>query len=530
MHERVTNQTSDRGVEETVPLGSYALVLFVWWREIILGTISVAAGAGAFLLTLQVLLPRYESSVDIAIIPTSARVVMDDRMRTGTPMRNREGRHRLQARQAALVGLVHNGNVARAVSERMRDKMESDDVKDAYLLTRIQADLVTNGEFSEGGTKNSDLIRITARADNPEKAANLADAWGEEYTDHVNLLYQQAPASVMRGVAAEAQRSQESYDVAQRDLEEFIRSSELAQLERRIQDKQHFIDVFRDLWKKSIAAKTANYESRQESRRAIDELRGAALKKSLEESYDVRQRLLLLQKSAQALRLKMEASDGSGIALNWLPLLMLNTDIYASTARLPDVLDLSVGNGSDPHMDLHDQIADLDGILNTLTTQIKSFNVLIGEQIERLQTYDDPDEEDWTSMGVLLPSVTGSDFPPQLVSLEKEIQVLTAAHSKAAAKLDDLTRERDIQRAALESLQNESIELLLMSASATTQVRLASEAVIPQVSAYPSPKLIAFLAGVVGLLITTCLAFLMNSIGLRPLLERTRSPSWNDPG
>lgn len=520
MYERVTQQSSDRWVEGVVPLGSYAWVLFVWWREIILGAISVAVGAGAFLLALQVLLPRYESQVDVAIIPTRTSVSIDDRMSTVAPRQHRERLHRSQARQAALVGLVHNGNVARAVSEQMIGQMEDDEAKDAYLLTQIRVDLVTNDEFSAVGTKNSDLIRITARANSPEKAANLADAWGEEYTAHVNLLYQEAPASVMRGVATETQRAKEAYNVAQGNLEAFVNNSKIAQLERHIADKEFSVGVLRDLQKKSIEARTSNYTSRQQAIAAIEELQIGTLKKSLEATYDVRQKLLLLQQSAQALRIKIEDSNGVGLASTWLPLLLLNADIYASTARLPDVLDLSVNNSGELNIDRQEQLSDLDGILKTAAVQIESLDVLIHKQIRDLESFSIESRKLGESTAPTLPSADMEINSTQLESLEKEIQVLQAAHIKASAKLDDLTQDRDLRRAALESLQNESIELLLMSASATRQVRLASKAVIPLVSAYPSPKLIIPLGGAVGLFIIVCLAFLMNSIGFRPPFGR----------
>lgn len=525
MHERVTNQSSDRGTEGTVALGSYLLVPFIWWREIILGTLSVAAGGGALLLALHVLLPRYETSVDVAIIPTRTNVAIDDRIRTGAPIRNRSRFHEAQARQAALVGLVHNGIVAGAVSERLTGQMEGDELEEAELLTKIRAALVTNDEFTATGSKNSDLIRITARADSPEKTANIANAWGEEFTRHVNMLYQQAPTSVIRGIAAQEERAQEAYEAAQQALEAYIANSRIAQLEHLIENKRAFILLLGDLWKKSAESEISTSLSEAESRRAVAQLQAETLQKALENSYQTREKLFLALDAVRAFRLTMENSGEAGGRSNWLTILLLKTALYAPELEAPGTLDIHIENFSEVQTDVHDQITDLDGILSGIEAQIQTLDEVIPQQIQNLRKFRVDDiryvqDESQPLSDIHIPS----DFP-LIASVEKEVRELQAEHAKATARLGDLTRERDLQRAALESLQNESIELLLTTASATAQVRLASKAVIPRVSAYPSPQLIMFLGGGVGLMTAVCLAFLANSMGISPPFGRN-SLAW----
>ena len=525
MNERVTKQSSDRGTEGTVALGNYLLVPFVWWREIILGTISVAAGGGALLLALQVLLPRYETWVDVAIIPTRTNVAIDDRIRTGTPIRNRSRFHEAQARQAALVGLAHNGIVAGAVSERLRGQMEEDDLEEAELLIKIRAALVTNDEFTAMGSKNSDLIRITARADSPEKAANIANAWGEEFTLHVNMLYQQAPTSVVRGIAAQEERAQEAYEAAQQALEAFIANSRIAELERLIENKRAFILLLGDLWKKFAETEISTSLSETESKRAVARLQSEVLRETLQHSYQTRQKLLSVRNGLRAFRHTMENSGEAGGHSNQLAILLLKTALYTSGLELPGILDIHIDNFSEVQTDVRDQIVDLDGILSGVEAQIQTLNEMIPRQVQNLREFRVDDITYIENEPRILTDINAPSDLPLIATVEKEVRELQTEHAKATARFGDLTRERDLQRAALESLQNENIELLLTTASATAQVRLASKAVIPRVSAYPSPQLIIFLGGIVGLMTAVCLAFLANSMGISPPFGRN-SLAW----
>ena len=524
MNEGGAKESSDRGVPGFVPLEHYLYVPFVWWREIILGPILVAAGGVALLLVIQVLLPRYESSTHVAIIPTSTRVALDETIRTGSPAPSRSRAHEAWARQMALVGLVHNGSVAKAVSERLRGQMEEDEVTAARLLTQIDTDLVTNEMLTAQGLKHSDLIRITARSDNPEKAANLAGLWGEEYTLHVNRLYQQAPESVIRGIAAEERRSQEAYNVAQRNLETFLATSRLSELERRIEEKTLFLQILKDLWRKTAESRTAALMRKREAQMAVSEVQGESLKESLKQLLAVERSLVLSKENAQGLLEQIEASEGLGAVSSWLPLLILKTDIYTSTAKLPRTLDLDISNAG-AQMTAREQIKDLEALVHGVGRQLEIIEDFIAQEAENLENFQfktiAPPAENGSRPEALIPP---SDMLG-IIELEKDIRLLNAQREETERTYLDLVQNRDRLHSALQSLRNESLELLLTTASATAQVRLASQAVISRDPAYPSPILIALLGWILGLLATVFLAFFVNSIGGGPLLGK-RNMVW----
>lgn len=524
MNEGGAKESSDQGAPWIVPLEHYLRVPFVWWREIILGPILVAVGGVALLLVIQVLLPRYESSTHVAIIPTSTRVSLDETIRTGTPIPSRSRAHESWARQMALVGLVHNGSVAKAVSERLRGQMEEDEIAAARLLTQIDADMVTNDMLTAQGLKNSDLIRITARSGSPEKAAILADVWGEEYTLHVNRLYQQAPESVISGIAAEERRAQEAYNVAQQNLEEFLAASRLSELERRIEEKTAFIEILKDLWKKTAESRTAALMRKREAEMAVSEVQGESLKESLKQILAMERSLFLSREHARALLDQIEASEGLGAASSWLPLLILKTDVYTQTAKLPRTLDLDVSNAS-AQMNAREQIKDLEALVHGVGRQLEGIKSLIAQQTDDLRDFQFETISFTSENGIPETLSVPSDIP-EIISLERDIRLLNAQREDVERTFLDLVQNRDRLHSTLQSLQNESVELLLTTASATAQVRLASQAVTPRDPAYPSPILVALLGWILGLLATVCLAFFVNSIGGGPLLEKRNRVWW----
>lgn len=525
MNEGGAKESSDQDVPWIVPLEHYLRVPFVWWREIILGPILVAVGGVALLLVIQVLLPRYESSTHVAVIPTSTRVALDETIRTGTPIPGRSRAHESWARQMALVGLVHSGSVARAVSERLRGQMEEDEIAAARLLTQIDAGLVTNDMLTAQGLKNSDLIRITARSDSPEKAVILADVWGEEYTLHVNRLYQQAPESVISGIAAEERRAQEAYNVAQQNLEAFLATSRLSEFERRIEEKTIFLEVLKDLWRKTAESRTAALMAEREAEMAVSEVQGESLRESLKQTLAIERSLFVSRENARALLDQIEASEGLGVASSWLPLLILKTDIYTQTAKLPRTLDLDVSNAS-AQMNAREQIKDLKALVDGVGRQLEVIRSLIAQQMEDLRNFQFRTVSPQSENGSAAEKLSLPSDMPEIISLEGDIRLLNAQREDVERTFLDLVQNRDRLHSTLQSLQNESVELLLTTASATAQVRLASQAVIPRDPAYPSPILVALLGWILGLLATVCLAFFVNSIGGGPLLGKRNLVWW----
>lgn len=499
-------------------LRRYVLVLIAWWREIIGGTALIAAGIGTAVLASQLLWPTYGTSADAVIIHAATNVSMDTTIEAA-PERNRD-RARLMARRAALLGLVHNGSVARAVIERLDGLLSERESTEARLLPKIDAALVvaSNSTLRYG----SDLIRVTARTDSPEKAAAIADAWTEEYVSHVNRLYSRVPENLVASIAAAVESARRNYVAAQRDLERFTAVTSIDRVSRLIESKKEIVNQLRVL---ETTTNTASI-------RAHTEL--------LVDEYATRSKLLQLITAVRSLRTQIELGSEAGSASTGLALALLKVGIHSLSTDPPDSLEIKV-DSSAFHADTADQLADVDALLLSLEKQVEQS----GMNVERLSEnlYGEPTAA--VGSGALLAADAGGGSPNSsqrssrfldrlrssveggistpidsfLSELEDEILDLEVKREAADAERASLVQHRDNMRSALESLEKESVELRLALAAETPQLRVASQAVVPTNHDGLPLLPIVILAAIFGLLTMTCLACFANAMNWHPLLK-----------
>lgn len=241
------------------PLWKYLLVLTAWWREMVVGaalfTVLVSGAAWA----VRLILPTYETFADVTIVGATANRSLDD----APSVSGLNQRDRMAPRRAALAGLVHNTSVARKVIERLRGQLDEEEAREAVLLERIAAEIFMTRNVNR--REGSDLIRITARADSPEKTAAIANAWAEEYVIHVNRLYEPARESLTAAIAEELKRAREDYHAAQSDLEAFMAGNNLDRLNRLIEAKNGILAQLTDLWRAGIDSRFSKLEIEQQA-------------------------------------------------------------------------------------------------------------------------------------------------------------------------------------------------------------------------------------------------------------------------
>ena len=537
----MTNETGmdasfDREGED-VSLGRYVLVLVAWWREIVLGAVLAAVGSGVLILAVQVILPMYKSSSDVAIVRMTSSVALDKKFSTGATTddtkRLRMRAIEAMAKRAALLGLVQSGNVAQAVSERLSEQLDEKEAHPARLIEEIDAELVTVGTLSPRNTSN--LIRITASADSPEKAAAIASAWAEEYVDHVNRLYRHTPSDQLDSIVAELEKTRESHDAAQKKLETFIANSNVGQLNRWIEAKHNLVVNLRDLWNDMVDVQMLTMRKAQENKTETIRLLIESREDMLSESYVTRRRLENMLNNAMDIRSQIEKGHQTSVASNALALMMLKTEAYASSARLLSALEVNFDNVVGNNGDETDQLTDVNALIATLQDRMEKVDLDIEKYEELLSSYitttttttTTTNESSLLSLDDMETQFTVEDTNNPLArlinKLEREIQLLRAESEAVSARLAVLVQNRDVHRSALETLENEIVELKLAMSAVTSEVRLASRALVPVDSAYPSTPLIAVLGGIVGLLAAVCFAFFANSQGMYPLLEQRRT-------
>lgn len=571
---------SPRNPDDVVDLRAYAVVLAAWWREIVVGAVSFAVGTAALVLAARVVFPTYETQVDVTVIRMATQVSMDQTLQTGGQARNLQ-RQEWAARRAALVGLVHNADVAQAVAERLRGQFE--DEKDGTanrLIRRIDADLVTIGMLSNSNM--SDLIRITARGDSPEQAVAVANAWAEEYVNHVNRLYEQVPETLTVSISTAVANAQQAYDDAQTGLEAFVARSEIDRLQRQIAAKATTLGNLQDLWRVTVDTQLMAVEKQQETAfQTVNEWFDSQFQE-LATNYDTRRKINLLLADARGLRAQVESGGEASVASNGLAFLLLKTAAYASSVGSATSLELNVADGGAVHVDARQQLEDVNAIIGALEDREQQLARDIARQSQTLSNASLPAEEirdagfvvaaasngqglgDETAAsngqglggearGVAaqrasisgvnqpLPVQAVSWAPSHLESLadyiedeqgavvslilaeEEELRALKAEREQVLSEQRALQQERDLRWSALNSLQNERIELEMSSVGNVSEVRLASRAAVPEDPVGLAVWLLALLAGFVGLLAMVCLTVFADATGGRPWLHEWRA-------
>lgn len=569
---------SPRNPDDVVDLRAYAFVLTAWWREIVVGAVSFAVGTAALVLAARVVFPTYETQVDVTVIRMATQVSMDQTLQTGGQARSLQ-RQEWSARRAALVGLVHNADVAQAVAERLRGQFEDEKEGTANrLIRRIDADLVTIGMLSNSNM--SDLIRITARGDSPEQAVAVANAWAEEYVNHVNRLYEQVPETLTASISTAVANAQQAYDDAQAGLEAFVARSEIDRLQRQIAAKATTLGNLQDLWRVTVDTQLMAVEKQQETAfQTVNEWFDSQFQE-LATNYETRRKINLLLADARGLRAQVESGGEASVASNGLAFLLLKTAAYASSVGSATSLELNVADGGAVHVDARQQLEDVNAIIGALEAREQQLARDIARQSQTLSNASLPAGEirDAASGFVVAAASNGQGFgdetaasngqglgdeargvaaqrasisgvnqplpvqavswaPSHLESLadyigdeqgavvslilaeEEELRGLKAEREQVLSQQRSLQQERDLQWSALNSLRSERIELEMSSVGNVSEVRLASRAFVPEDPVGLPVWLLAFLAGFVGLLAMVCLTVFADAMGGRPWLH-----------
>ena len=549
MSELASQTPLDGDSEDIVHPTNYVLVLTAWWREVVLGTFLVAIGCGILMLAVQTLLPRYEASSYVTILRVTSNVAIDKRFSTGATTDDqaswrRRGILARNSRRAGLVGLVKSGNVARAVAEDLSEKLGEKKVSAAQLLETVDAELVTVGTLSMRNT--SDLIRITARADSPEKSAFIADAWAEEYVNHVNQLYRHTPANQLTLILTEMKRTQETYDAVQKELETFLINSNVEKLNALLTTKQEAVSHLHSLQREAFKKALFSAEQDLERRTYAVDLMISSERDRLAETHARKRDLETLLTMAEDFRVQIKNGGIESGASNTLTLTLLKAAAYAPSNNLfSKSLEIDLAEALRTENDRRTALlTDLEAMISIVENRIEILDTSIVSQGDSLYRFNNrsrspslftevrsiaktnsgrptrkEDQDLAQQIDFVVNEAEGAPFKKPIDKLQYQIQLLKAEIETANSKRDALVQNRDVQQAALATLQNEIAELKLAMAAFTSEVRIAASALVPIDPAYPSAWLIAGLGGIAGLLATVGLAFSLNFGGSPPLLR-----------
>lgn len=462
----MTVQTQERvppqdgwAAEDEIDLRQYLDVLIRWWREIVLITLAAVVLTAVGILLMRLLLPpEYEASADVAIVRTVSDVNFDERFRTN-PEELGADTVSLSARRSALLGLVATGAIAQEVVVQLGETLSEEEQNPANLLEMVEAQLASVG----GVRSDSDLIRITVTADDPEKAAAIANAWARIYVREVNTIYGQVPNEVLASIQAELAAAQEQYLTSQTNLEAFIASNRIDELTGLVTVLQQRVDQEVSLQK----AYLLQWEDTQEQLTTV-----------------------------RALRTQVEQGGEGAARSNMAALQILKMSVYGMP---PQGLQVEVRDL--PDVNQQAMLADLDGLLQSLEERLVELETHIG------------------SGGTPLGSTQG--VTSTLTNPLENLRTSKAQLEAETAKRLQLTQQRDLTWDAYRTLSSKVAELNLTRAAASSEVRFGAPAV-PPINALPQTSFVlsTTLAGLVGVVLAAFFALLSDYLGRSPVLAK----------
>lgn len=221
-------------MDDEIDLRQYLDVLIAWrWEILAIMVLATLVAAGVVLIQRAVTPPVYSATATLAIARTGRDIQFDENFRTTLDAENPANTRRI-----ALVGLVASNAVAEVVAKELSDAFDEKERAPIQLIKQIEAAAVT----APGSRTEGDLIQITARAGEPEKAAELATTWAKVYVEYANRLYGDVPVQLIESVQNELAQAQVAYDSTQAKLESFLSANGVSSLERRITEKTNLID------------------------------------------------------------------------------------------------------------------------------------------------------------------------------------------------------------------------------------------------------------------------------------------------
>lgn len=507
-----------RHSDDDVNLERYSHVLAAWWREIVFSVLLAAAMGGAATLVYGVVSPKYKAAANVAIVPARTIVALNEQSSAARYHRRVSQAHE-NAMRAALVGFVRNGDVARKVNERLgKEKYSAKE-----LLKMVSSNMVSTAKVKSGNVQ-SNLIRITARADSQEDAVAIADAWAEEYVDIANRLHRPVAPETITSILAHMKKAEKVYEENQADLEMDISRNDSHEYTRQIEMNIRSID---DYW--NILKQT---EHTLLSGKISDEME--TLNRNQKNLIKFREILNV----AESLLEQIEVKGKSSVVSEDLALHLLKIQTYTLRGNIPEGMEVTLGEMDTPYTGTaSSQKDEIRTIIDSLQKRIIRINANIEKGMGGIsgllldneamnetgsRTGVPVDREDTVSaLRELEDYVNSGSLPLRrlIADLEEENRSLRAKIETLSSRRQVLMEKRDQALSTVQAIRNGIAQLQLANSIDPTEVRLASSAVALG-NVRPSPTLGATVIGAAWMPVAALLAFFMNSLGIRPFLER----------
>lgn len=500
------------------------------------------------LITLLVSPPPYAASARIAVIKAETQVGFGSNIKTITEsdlaLAGLAQASAKEARLQSLVSLVINGAIAEKVIAQLGDKLQAEDRIPAQLIRKVKGELVTGG----------DLITIEVSDQDPALAAEITNAWAQEYENRINRLYTGNLPGFSQVVDDEYNRTRKNYDDAQLAVEEYTANNQIDEFSRQVSEKQQVMGALQE---QSITAVKAvmNERLNRSANMVLQYLRGQNAATStvissrfddqfqeLAHYYSVKLGMRNLIEEAKALRDQINQGGASATSTNAYALLLFKAGLFNNGA--PGSVQFNLGSLDSLAASTAAQTTDVDSVIAAMQTRLTTAereierlekNLLSGEGFILPETVakDTPIQQianaqinrifDLEGMSDLDKSFIDTPIAKRIKQFEDEIIQLRSKIEREQARGLDLTTKRDLAREAFTTLARKQQEVVISDQVQGGEVRFAASAYAP-ISRSVSRVLILVATGITGLALGAVFVLIVSSLSVFMPLNRLFGP------
>jgi uncharacterized protein involved in exopolysaccharide biosynthesis len=420
--------------EDEIDLRPYILALIrTWWRIALIAFLAALVALGFSLLQSK----EYVSTATILLTRSRASLNLAEQFPTIT-----ENIYDASSRMDALLSLAKSDAIASETLLLIGDKLPEDNRKLESIKSKIAV------------SNKGDSIWISASAENPELAAEIANAWAGQTVLTLNRAYSgdQPLAAIQSRLTA----ANQDYENAQSALEAFIQNNRITLLEKKIDEATNSLsEAINDrAWQISY------YYNRKQSMQDL-KVKAEALKQQLSSGN---------RSSA--------GSIGDAIAL-----LNMHSNAFGlgetSNARalwLSETSDKAVPDNAS-RMTYNLQLTELSSLDDTASSYADDLDPIIQQADAEISKADKALSDSYQDLFQGASSDLVDAIGVQIQQLETQLE-------SEQARQRELTSARDLTWEAYQALVQKQTEIE-NTPQTNSQVTLASQAIPPQ---KPTPR------------------------------------------
>jgi capsular polysaccharide biosynthesis protein len=324
------------------------------------------------------------------------------------------------------------------------------------------------------------LLQLTVKANNPEEATDVANAWAQVFVDIANAAFQQ-PATAIEVIEDQVNSSRLEYDSAQKALEDFLQSSMIEELQLEIDIRESAIEDIRFSFQNSTKEQlTALLNARDQTNQSINAARA------------LQERIAYL-------------GDGETVdAATQYALLLLELNTFKTFDRFANLEEGTFTSGTNQYT-LQINIPEI----NTATMTASEARLASDQLIAASQSLLEGLEE------LITEASTDTLFAPDLVAqtstisqLQIELDQIKADLESEESRLKELIEARDLALDNYNTLSRKASEINIETQTSQTEVVIAAKAVVPDVRSGPNHIINIGAGTALGLIASLFVAFI----------------------